>query len=72
MPNCLNHKWFHTSPTGKTAKKELDRLHFDKIKLADVVYVINEDGYIGESTQNEIEYAKELDKRIIYMEGVSE
>jgi hypothetical protein len=58
--------------TGKTAKKELDRLHFDKIKLADVVYVINEDGYIGESTQNEIEYAKELDKRIIYMEGVSE
>lgn len=43
----------HDSPE-KTA---LDELHKRKIDLADYVYVIDVNGYIGESTRSEIEYA---------------
>ena len=68
IPNCLLHEWFHNSPLGRTAKVELDKLHFDKIRLADFVYVVNEDGYIGDSTSREIEFAKSLRKPIRYME----
>jgi len=46
----------------------LDKLHFAKIDLCDEVYVINYEGYIGESTRNEINYAKGKGIPIIYME----
>lgn len=49
-------------------KASLDRLHFDKIELADEILVLNVDGYIGWSTSNEIEHAKKLGKRIRYLE----
>ena len=48
-------------------KELLDELHFRKIDLCDEVFVINEDGYIGESTKNEIEYAKKIGKPINYL-----
>jgi len=50
-------------------KQELDNLHFRKIDISDKVYVCNYDGYIGESTTNEINYAKNMGKPIIYLEG---
>ena len=40
--------------------------HFKKIDLSDLIYVIDKDGYIGESTRLEIEYAKSLGKDIVY------
>lgn len=40
--------------------------HFRKIELSDIIYVINKKKYIGESTRLEIEYAKSLNKEIIY------
>lgn len=46
----------------------LDELHREKIKLADAVYVVNVDGYIGNSTRSEIEFAKQLGKEILYLE----
>ncbi len=46
----------------------LDELHRRKIDIADEVFVINRDGYIGKSTAAEIEYANENDKPITYME----
>jgi len=46
----------------------LDLLHLEKIRMADFVFVINVGGYIGESTANEIDFAKSLHKRIEYME----
>lgn len=49
-------------------KAELDELHKRKIDISDAIYVINRDGYIGESTRNEIEYAKSKCKIIVYME----
>ena len=37
----------------------LDELHRIKIDLADAIYVVNVNGYIGKSTREEIEYAKQ-------------
>jgi hypothetical protein len=46
----------------------LDILHLFKIEEADIVRVLNVGGYIGESTQREIEYARRLGKPIMYIE----
>ena len=46
----------------------LDDIHKRKIDMADAIYVINKDGYIGESTKSEIKYAAIYGKQIIYME----
>lgn len=44
----------------------LDKMHKERIKLSDAILVVNVDGYIGKSTQKEIEYATSLNKEIIY------
>ena len=59
------------TPTEKE-KEELDELHKRKIDLADYVYVINVNGYIGSSTRSEIEYAIENEKVVEYLEDVSD
>jgi hypothetical protein len=51
-------------------KEEMDDLHKRKIDLADEVFVINLDGYVGESTRSEIEYAQAHGKPVKYMERV--
>ena len=48
-------------------KKIVDEVHLRKIDLADEVFVINKDQYIGESTRREIEYAKSIGKPIKYL-----
>ena len=48
-------------------KSMLDELHLRKIDLADEVLVLDVDGYIGESTRREIEYAKQQAKFIKYL-----
>ena len=49
-------------------KVMLDDIHKRKIDMADAIYVINKDGYIGASTRSEIQYALRLGKQIMYME----
>ena len=49
-------------------KVMLDDIHKRKIDMADAIYVINKDGYIGSSTTSEIQYAIRTGKQIIYME----
>jgi 6-pyruvoyl-tetrahydropterin synthase len=49
------------------AKERVDRIHKDKIKSSDAIYVVNPGGYIGGSTKSEIEYAESLGKRIMWM-----
>jgi len=44
----------------------LDKMHKEKIKLSDAILVVNVGGYIGNSTKSEIEFAKSLNKEIIY------
>ena len=45
---------------------EMDELHLRKIDLADEIFVVDWEGYIGKSTANEISYAKCTGKRIRY------
>lgn len=49
-------------------KEMLDDMHKRKIDMADAIYVINVNGYIGESTRSEIEYAKRHCKIVEYLE----
>jgi hypothetical protein len=53
-------------------KIALDALHKRKIDLADEVLVLNVDGYIGESTRSEINYALAHGKPVRYLETRSE
>ena len=48
----------------------LDKIHRKKIHISDAIYVVNIDGYIGNSTKNEIEYAKNNGKEVIYHERI--
>lgn len=49
-------------------KEMLDDMHKRKIDLSDEIFVINVGGYIGESTRNEINYAKSTNKLVRYLE----
>ncbi len=49
-------------------KTMLDELHKRKIDLCDSVLVLNVGGYIGNSTASEINYAKEIQKPVEYLE----
>jgi len=48
-------------------KQMLDDMHLRKIDLADEIFVINVDGYIGESTRREIAYARSTGKKVNYL-----
>ncbi len=50
----------------ENTKRMLDKIHKRKIDLASAIMVINKDGYIGESTKSEIEYAKATNKEVYY------
>lgn len=51
-------------------KEMLDNMHKRKIDMADEIFVINKNGYIGSSTKSEIEYAKKEGKKIRYLENI--
>lgn len=44
----------------------LGKMHFERIKISDAILVVNVDNYIGASTQKEIEFARSLNKEILY------
>ncbi|MBQ8615552.1 MAG: hypothetical protein IJ415_03190 [Clostridia bacterium] len=53
-------------------QQEMDNVvnaHWKKIDISDAIYVVNIDGYIGNSTKNEIEYAKQHSKEVICHEN---
>jgi len=51
-------------------KKMLDDMHKRKIDMADEIFVINVDGYIGDSTRSEIEYAIKTGKGVAYLHPI--
>ena len=51
-------------------KEMLDDMHKRKIDMADEIFVINVDGYIGSSTRSEIEYAEKTGKKVNYLESI--
>lgn len=66
---CNLHNDIHASIANEieNAKVKLDALHKDKIKMADEILVLDVNGYIGDSTRSEIEFAKNLNKKIRYL-----
>ena len=52
---------------SEATKEMLDDMHKRKIDLADEIFVINPDGYIGASTRSEIEYAIKTNKPVRYL-----
>ena len=51
-------------------KEMLDDMHKRKIDMADEIFVINPGGYIGSSTKSEIEYAKQHNKKVNYLDSI--
>ena len=49
-------------------KEMLDDMHKRKIDMADGIYIINVNGYIGSSTRSEIEYARKQGKQVLFLE----
>ena len=49
-------------------KQIIDEVHKRKIDISDGVLVLNLEGYIGKSTQSEIDYAIAHNKPVIYFE----
>ena len=49
-------------------KEMLDDMHKRKIDMANEIFVINKNGYIGNSTKSEIAYALATGKTVRYLE----
>lgn len=68
--NCMITPIELTKPNKEVYTKDeaimLGKMHKEKIKLSDAILVVNVNGYIGDSTNSEIEYAKSLNKEILY------
>ncbi len=58
----------HNEVWTENAKEMLDDMHKRKIDMADEIFIINKNGYIGSSTKSEIEYAINTGKKVNYME----
>ncbi|MNC34102.1 hypothetical protein D3C75_825190 [compost metagenome] len=52
-------------------KMKLDLIHFEKIDMADEIFVINVGGYVGNSTSLEIAYAQSKRKPVHYFDPQS-
>lgn len=50
-------------------RERFAKAHRKRIDLSDAIFVVNKNGYIGDSTQKEIEYAKAKGKEIIFLES---
>lgn len=48
-------------------KIRLDNLHKEKINMSDAIFVVNKDGYIGESTFSEIDWAQRMKKEVYFL-----
>lgn len=68
-----NEVWENMDEGTLTKTKELlDDMHKRKIDMADEIFVINVGGYIGSSTQSEIDYAVATGKPVNYLEADQE
>lgn len=67
--NCVLTPTYPVMEDIKITSEQLEKLkneHFKRIELSDSILVVNYNNYIGESTKLEIDYAKKLNKEIIY------
>ncbi len=69
--NCMLVPIYNPSKSSKDDYTEeeacmLDKMHKERIKLCNAILVVNVNNYIGNSTRSEIEFAKSLNKEVIY------
>ena len=55
----------------ESEKELMGQLHRAKIDVSDGIFVVNVDGYIGESVKAEIAYAKARGKELLYLESIT-
>ena len=56
----------HGSKPTAEELQALEQAHYQKIDISDGIYVLNMDGYIGESVCKEIDYAEQHGKEVIF------
>lgn len=61
MPHC-----YYENESRPDLKDLLVDIHRDMIEMSDAILVVNKDGYIGDSTKEEIKWAEGLHKEIKY------
>ena len=64
LPALPGYDW---TADSSDLKGRLGRVHFQKIRMADEVYVVDPGGYVGESTRREIAYAESLGTPVRYL-----
>ena len=64
LPVLPGYDW---TADSSNLKGRLGRVHFQKIRMADEVYIVDPGGYVGESTRREIAYAQSLGKPVRYL-----
>ena len=66
---CVLHPIYPVNNKLVLTEEQIELLkegHLKRIEISDAIFVCNINGYIGKSTKNEIEYAKKLNKEIMY------
>ncbi|WP_125605739.1 P-loop NTPase family protein [Lapidilactobacillus bayanensis] len=51
---------------SEAERAQFAKMHRERIRIADAILVVDVNHYLGKQTQNEIEFAKRLNKEIIY------
>ena len=64
LPDLPGYDW---TADGSELNGRLSRVHFQRIRMADEVYIVDPGGYVGESTRREIAYAESLGKPVRYL-----
>ena len=64
LPELADYDW---TADSSDLKGRLGRVHFQNIRMADEVYIVDPAGYVGESTRREIAYAESLGKPVRYL-----
>ena len=63
-PDLPDYDW---AADSSDLEAQLGDVHFQKIRMADEVYIVDPGGYVGESTRREIAYAESLGKPVRYL-----
>ena len=56
---------------SENVKEIIDKTYLHKVAMADEIFVVNINGYIGDSTRNELNHAIKLNKKIVWLEPES-
>lgn len=67
--NCMLSIVYPTKDKEDYSEEEiamLNKMHKERIRISDAILVVDVNHYIGESTRSEIEFAKSMNKEILY------